>query len=63
MITQKELREIEDWAREMQCEGTNPVWLRAWERLEDAASGLERLIEGSKLRDKGASDDCMRKMD
>ena len=51
MLEQAELKEIETKAREMQCEGTNPIWKRAWERLEDAAMGLETLMKANTLKE------------
>ena len=51
MFTQAELEAIEDRAREMQCEGANPIWKRAWERLEDAAMGLATLMKANTLRE------------
>jgi len=48
MIEEKELREIKNRAKEMaRIEGQNPLWTRAWERLEDAASGLESLMRAN----------------
>ena len=51
MFTQKELLEIQTHSRSMQESVTNPVWIRAYERIEDSVSGLERLMEGSKMKE------------
>ena len=52
MFSQKELYDIQSKARISQTEVTNPIWIRACERIEDASCCLERLMEGSKIKDK-----------
>lgn len=49
MFEQEELQKISERAREIAKHTRNPMWIRAWQRLEDAANELDALIARNTL--------------
>jgi hypothetical protein len=49
----QELQKIRDRARDIAKHTQNPMWIRAWERLEDATDQLDALIARNTIFEDG----------